>query len=548
MSDCWSYLSKNLSIIPVRSDKLPLLKTWAEYQTRRPTKDEIHSWNTQYQNPNWAIVTGQISYNIVIDVDNLQAWERLQEILPDSLMIPTCKTPNDGRHLYFEYMPGLTSRANVQPGIDIKTDGGYVVAPPSHASYQKNGRYISGKYSWLPGLSLEDIKPPPLPDILKDLLQQSSYQTTQQTDAIQQFSTQFNKFNTVNIGFTEGYRDETIFHVANCLKKGGMPEENILKVLRFIGKNCSPPLEEFIINQKYKSASDRSEKSEVGLTDEIRSIIEQHNCLITSSEILKYSNYAATPENRRKILTVLGRFCERGILERVPNKVGTYRSVNKECQAIPWADCDTDFLRLWLPWDLDLIVGIQPGNILVFAGAKDSGKTAALMNIAKENRHDYKISYFSSEMGGPEFKLRASKFPDIMPSQWEIDLYERAEDFADVVKSGPHNLNIIDYLEVTKDFFLVGEEIRKIWGKLKGAVCIIALQKGAGIELGTGGRFSLEKARLYLSMDYGKVKIVSCKNFRPGNPLGNPRGLEYHYKLLDGCRYHKTIGWHLPVT
>lgn len=540
MSDCWSYLSKKFSIIPVRSDKLPLLKSWTEYQTRRPTKDEIKSWENQYQNPNWAIITGDISNTIVIDVDSKESWNRLQEMIPDSLMVPTCQTPNDGYHMYFEYASGLVSRANVQPGIDIKTNGGYVVAPPSVASYQKNGKHVSGQYKWLPGLSIDKVVPPPLPDILFDLLSQSIYQNTQ-TDHSP-------KFQKIGIGFVEGYRDQTIFHIANCLRRGGMPSENILDVLRFIGQHCSPPFDESAIRQKHKSAIERSEKSDVSLTAEIRNIVDEHEYNLTSNDILRYSNYAATPENRRKILTVLGRLCREGILERLPNQPGTYRKVKIECEAIDWTRCSTEFMPLWLPWGLDEVAGIQPGNIMIFAGAKDSGKTAAMMNIAKENRHLFKIHYFSSEMGGPEFKLRASKFLDITPDQWGIDLYERCENFADVIRPGVKNINIIDYLEVTKDFFLVGEEIRQIWNKLKGAICIIALQKGAGIELGTGGRFSLEKARLYLSMDYGKVKIVSCKNFRPGNPLGNPRGLEYHYKLLDGCRYHKTIGWHLPVT
>ena len=156
------------------------------------------------------------------------------------------------------------------------------------------------------------------------------------------------------------------------------------------------------------------------------------------------------------------------------------------------------------------------------------------------------------EMGGPEFKMRADKFPDITADQFKygghgVELYERSDGFQDVIKPGPQNLNIIDYLEVTKDFYLVGDFIKSIWEKLKGSIAIIAIQKAPGVELGSGGRFSLEKARLYVALDYGIAKIVSCKNFKPDNPIGNPRGMEYNFKLIDGCRYKKEMGWHTPA-
>jgi len=61
------------------------------------------------------------------------------------------------------------------------------------------------------------------------------------------------------------------------------------------------------------------------------------------------------------------------------------------------------------------------------------------------------------------------------------------------------------------------------------------LQKKAGEELGRGGAFSLEKARLYLSMDSGELKVVKAKNWAlPGE---NPNGRVFHFKLVDGCKF-----------
>ena len=91
--------------------------------------------------------------------------------------------------------------------------------------------------------------------------------------------------------------------------------------------------------------------------------------------------------------------------------------------------------------------------------------------------------------------------------------------------------------------------LSNIHKKLNGAVAIIAIQKAKGADLGHGAGFSMEKARLYVALDYQKAKIISCKNFKPTSPVGNPRGMEYRFKLIDGCRYMQGTprGWHVPV-
>ena len=168
------------------------------------------------------------------------------------------------------------------------------------------------------------------------------------------------------------------------------------------------------------------------------------------------------------------------------------------------------------------------------------------MNIAKENRHKWDVHYFNSEMGPAEFKMRASKFDDIHISQWHnVFVYERNHNFHDVIRSGPGNLNIIDYLEVPEEVWKVGSWIQKIHSRLDGAVCVIALQKKIGVDLGRGAEFSMEKARLYVSLDYGKAKIISCKNFKPDSPIGNPRGYECKFKLVGGSKIIKdNQGWY----
>lgn len=105
------------------------------------TDDEaqVAAWWSQWPFANIGIATGARSGIAVIDVDPRNGgYESLSAItVPDTL---TAQTGSGGLHIY------LTIEAPVRgtvlaPGIDLKADGGYVVAPPS--------LHIQGSYTWL---------------------------------------------------------------------------------------------------------------------------------------------------------------------------------------------------------------------------------------------------------------------------------------------------------------------------------------------------------------------------------------------------------------
>lgn len=117
------------SVIPVGKDKKPLIQSWKSYQTERASSEQLKNWWTQFPDANIGIVTGQISGITVIDVDTHKGASSLP--FPATF---TVKTGNGGQQLYYKYAPGLTVSANAYsqfPHVDIRSDGGYVVAPPS---------------------------------------------------------------------------------------------------------------------------------------------------------------------------------------------------------------------------------------------------------------------------------------------------------------------------------------------------------------------------------------------------------------------------------
>jgi hypothetical protein len=302
-----------------------------------------------------------------------------------------------------------------------------------------------------------------------------------------------------------------------------------------------------VVREKVQSAFKRVSSMERNIAEEVLEWV-----LTTDGHFLTTESHKelelTTRDHKKAAGMAFLRLKEKGIIEKYGYKRGCYRRIENDCEPVSWENASTDFMDIWLPFGLSEITGVQPGNIAILAGSKDSGKTGALMNIAKENRHKYKIHYFSSEMGPAEFKLRAENF-DISTDQWGINFYERFDNFADVVKPGEQNLNLIDFLEISDSFYKIGGMLSDIHKKLNGAVAIIAIQKAPGADLGHGAGFSMEKARLYVAMDYQKAKIISCKNFKPSSPVGNPRGMEYSYKLVDGCKFIESVprGWHAPL-
>ena len=104
-------------------------------------------------------------YSDVVDVDTDAGWQALNEFLPESLQTPIARTPGGGYHVYFSHKNGLSNGVRVIEGCDLRTDGGYVVAPPSQKS---NGK----TYRWREGMKITDVKPADMPIILFDILLQ----------------------------------------------------------------------------------------------------------------------------------------------------------------------------------------------------------------------------------------------------------------------------------------------------------------------------------------------------------------------------------------
>ena len=319
--------------------------------------------------------------------------------------------------------------------------------------------------------------------------------------------------------------------VADYLKKGNAPEHISRKVVQLLAD---------LLFKK-----DDEEHRKRNLKAEVMELICDMSGDISVTDCDK-ALQLVTKRDKANLRQILHRLCEQKVLKKQGHKAGVYHIIDRELEVIDWQNADTAEFELELPLGLNQLVKIMPKNLIVIAGAPNSGKTAFLLNIVRSNMFyrsnidlNRSINYFSSEMSEGEFRTRIEKFGDPPPEKWRFNAYNRCGNFADVIR--PDDVNIIDFLEIHDEFWKVGGMMRDIYEQLDKGIAIIALQKQKNASMGRGGIATLEKPRLYLSMDSGKITIEKGKNWRYSTV--NPNGYSCLFKLVQGCKFIIERDW-----
>ncbi len=530
------YLEQEFSIVPSNPKTKAPLVPWTEFQSRLATKDEIYGWFRQYPRAMISLVTGKTSGITIVDADSLEAIERINKYLPDSLEIPCVQTPRDGKHFYFSYTKGIPTKAGILPHIDTRNDGGCIVVPPS---INGNGK----AYSWLDGIKLSRDILHPIPPALASLLCGLKAAPINNSNINNNYQSIYKGCDYLVTNseklFEHGRRDNDLFHLALSLRKQNWSPEHILQVLINVAHAWGEGEKIDWLKTKVESACKYEERKEISLVEQIKEwiLVTPGHFLVT--ECHKDLNLV-TPSHKHNANVIFSRFVKEGLIERVGEKRGCYRKIDTSEEMIDFLNTPTTDLYsdLKFPLGLENYYRAMPKNEIIVAGCPDSGKTALLLNFVALNMDRYEIYYFSSEMGALELKDRLSNF-NIPLDKWRCKFVERSSNFTDVIR--PDAVNVIDYMELCTDTFRIGEYLRAIHDKLKTGIAIIALQKPFGRDLGRGAEFSLEKPRLYVSMEKNQMKIIKCKNWRDSQK--NPNSLTIDYKLVKGCQFISTSGW-----
>lgn len=185
------YARHGFKVHPLRPNrKEPLLEHgWPKRATDNIQK--IKGWWEHYthdgQEPNIGIACGHGSGIVVLDVDGEEGEESLRELTEGRKWGETTLaiTPN-GKHYYFAYDTTkhgeLSNRQGFKPGLDFRTDGGYVVAP---------GSVVDGEpYRWNPMLDPMTTSPAELPEWLLHEVQNTGGSGKNENRSVEDYATE----------------------------------------------------------------------------------------------------------------------------------------------------------------------------------------------------------------------------------------------------------------------------------------------------------------------------------------------------------------------
>ncbi len=176
LAEALKYAKAGFAVFPcAEGGKVPAISVEkGGHGVKDATKDEtqIRAWAKKYPHANIGLACGEHSHHIVcVDVDprhggfrSLAGLALKSRTFPDG---PCSRTGNGGKHLFFHYDGKLSNGKNVLgSGIDIRAEGGYVIAPPSWIKPSKSGS--GGEYAWI--ISPFDVKIPRLPIWMMEML------------------------------------------------------------------------------------------------------------------------------------------------------------------------------------------------------------------------------------------------------------------------------------------------------------------------------------------------------------------------------------------
>lgn len=233
------YAAQGLRVFPVKRGTKgagggQLLRSWKSEATTDPTV--IAEWWGMWPDADICIATG--NGLVVIDLDikgredgtaSLLNWIADNGSLPPTAVV---RTGSGGQHHYYLADGTFPNSRGLFPGIDIRSDGGYVVAPPSVG------------YSWMNSLPIAQAD-------------QRVYDFLEGKEGA--------RFFTLPEEIMEGGRNDTLFKYAASLQAKGVADDIILQEAGKANmEKCVPPLDDKDVETIVRSVLGRYKKGRAG--------------------------------------------------------------------------------------------------------------------------------------------------------------------------------------------------------------------------------------------------------------------------------------------
>ncbi len=258
------YSERGFSVIPViivpisennpKGNKISAIE-WKEFQNRHPTLEELEKWFKSSNFPQLrggknklgiAIITGKISGNLaVIDFDSKEVMAEvlgeLSEKHPDlygKLLDTWIVETGKGYHYYVKVVDPdhdrFSNRIGIRPGVDIRANGGYVVAPPSPHPSGKVYRFINKpdkivELTWEEYLTLINFLEGKKKIVPKVEIKEEGKRELEESKIVE-------IVNLLRPIYKVGYRDLIIFSLTGWLKKAGISYNSARKIVELLAE------------------------------------------------------------------------------------------------------------------------------------------------------------------------------------------------------------------------------------------------------------------------------------------------------------------------
>lgn len=384
------YAAAGIAVFPlIEKDKKPLTANGFKDATTDPEK--IEEWWSVHPNANVGIATGDMSGGLVaidMDIDKEKGKDGYHAflkwcdenflVLPDSWLSITGR---GGYHLIYRSLFPVPSKIGWLEDVDIRANGGYIVAPPS---IHPNGT----RYEW-------EQDPAEYELITTDDID---------VEFIMNSVLASNKSNTEPLKvpdvIPEGHRDEFMFKLACKYQAMGMSDDAMLAALQIENKTrCQPPLTDKEIKQKVKQAQKYAKGEVVSVND-------------NSATVAKRKTYGKTRKIEEEVtehdldMPSLDVFEEREKEWLIPGYIP------KGCVTLLCSDGGIGKTTIWC----DTLAAFTTGRTTIFDKALEipfhTGETRDVMYFSKEDPTEEILKGKLREAGADQSRIRCFGLDD----------------------------------------------------------------------------------------------------------------------------------------
>lgn len=182
---------------------------------------------------------------------------------------------------------------------------------------------------------------------------------------------------------------------------------------------------------------------------------------------------------------------------------------------------------------------VTQGDVMGLGGEGNRGKSLLALNLAIENCGTHPVTLILSENAHRlDERLSHVDWTNIFTEEgdWKFEVIEetREERYLDIVRARKDNLVIIDWVDASKDSYLIGQFYRSVAERLGTGVAFIIQQKRSYKDWAVGGEAARDYSSVFLLLKANTLIVDKVKVY----DYFDPNGKMYHFDIQKhGSRF-----------